>query len=100
MNLITFDLRLRFPAHESNYNIKYPPQVEGFRLFTDSFLPFLLQQACYCGSEYCRGIIGGKHNSRKNGQVLDRAGRPVGRPPKDKRKSNYRLKKLREKVRC
>ncbi len=59
----------------------------------------VLQQACFCGSENCRGIIGGKNN-RRNGQLLDKSGRQVGRPAKDKRKSNKRLKKLREKVRA
>ncbi|XP_021377179.1 uncharacterized protein LOC110465579 isoform X2 [Mizuhopecten yessoensis] len=58
------------------------------------------QQICKCGSEKCRGVIGGK-TQRLNGQSKEKATpqRPVGRPPKDKRKSKNRLKKFREKQR-
>ena len=43
-------------------------------------------------------MLGGK--KRLNGQIVDRSPlKLVGRPPKDKRKSNFKLKKLREKVR-
>ncbi|XP_060076770.1 histone-lysine N-methyltransferase ASH1L-like [Ylistrum balloti] len=58
------------------------------------------QQICKCGSEKCRGVIGGK-TQRLNGQSKEKTTpqRPVGRPPKDKRKSKNRLKKFREKQR-
>lgn len=58
-----------------------------------------LQQECKCGNENCRGVIGGR-SQRSNGHVKDKTTplRPVGRPPKDKRKSNSKLKKFREKV--
>lgn len=61
--------------------------------------PVCLQQICKCGSTGCRGIMGGK-TQRLNGQVKTKStsSRPVGRPPKDKRKSKHRLKKLKEKV--
>ncbi|XP_062595133.1 histone-lysine N-methyltransferase ASH1L-like isoform X1 [Saccostrea cucullata] len=51
------------------------------------------QQLCQCGSENCRGVIGGK-TQRVNGQVKSKG---PGRPPKDKRKSKNRLKKYKEK---
>ncbi|XP_063433141.1 uncharacterized protein LOC134715130 isoform X2 [Mytilus trossulus] len=56
------------------------------------------QQDCMCGSENCRGVIGGR-SQRSNGHVKEKVTplRPVGRPPKDKRKSNNKLKKFREK---
>lgn len=57
------------------------------------------QQICRCGSEKCRGVIGGR-TQRLNGMNKEKSGvaRPVGRPPKDKRKSKSRLKKVKEKV--
>lgn len=44
-------------------------------------------------------MIGGK-TRKLNGQIKDKSTplRPVGRPPKDKRKNEFRLKKFREKV--
>uniref|UniRef100_K1RCH0 Putative histone-lysine N-methyltransferase ASH1L n=1 Tax=Magallana gigas TaxID=29159 RepID=K1RCH0_MAGGI len=53
------------------------------------------QQLCRCGSENCRGVIGGK-TQRVNGLVKEKSKGP-GRPPKDKRKSKNRLKKYKEK---
>ncbi|XP_046358620.1 histone-lysine N-methyltransferase ASH1L-like [Haliotis rufescens] len=56
------------------------------------------QQTCKCGAKTCRGVIGGK--TQRNGQCKDKPtpSRPVGRPPKDKRKSKNRLKKLKDKL--
>lgn len=51
-----------------------------------------LQQACKCGSESCRGIIGGK-SQRINGLPGKTGGaRRLGRL-KEKRKSKHQLKK-------
>ena len=57
------------------------------------------QQICKCGTEKCRGVMGGK-TQRLNSAIKDKVNspRPVGRPPKDKRKSKHRLKKFKEKV--
>ncbi|TNM93143.1 hypothetical protein fugu_018545 [Takifugu bimaculatus] len=53
------------------------------------------QQACMCGSESCRGIIGGK-SQRINGLPVKAAGaRRLGRL-KEKRKSKHQLKKREE----
>ncbi|KAJ8304064.1 hypothetical protein KUTeg_017647 [Tegillarca granosa] len=59
------------------------------------------QQICRCGTPKCRGVIGGK-TRKLNGQIKDKSTplRPVGRPPKDKRKNEFRLKKFREKQNC
>ena len=53
-----------------------------------------LQQLCKCGSEGCRGIIGGK----KQWRTVEKTP-PVklkGRPAKDKRKSKHRHNKFKE----
>ncbi|KAL5005481.1 hypothetical protein ScPMuIL_018937 [Solemya velum] len=56
------------------------------------------QQMCKCGSGKCRGVIGGK-TQRLNGLSREKntPTRPVGRPPKDKRKSKHQLQKIKEK---
>ena len=58
---------------------------------------FIFQQICKCGSEGCRGIIGGK-KQWFNGKSGDKTP-PVklkGRPAKDKRKSKHRNDKFKE----
>lgn len=73
--------RTNLPGLNSNYN--FLPTL---------FLLFSLQQVCKCGSESCRGIIGGK-SQRINGLPGKTGGaRRLGRL-KEKRKSKHQLKK-------
>ncbi|ESO96362.1 hypothetical protein LOTGIDRAFT_143999 [Lottia gigantea] len=84
--MVLFALRDIDPMEELTYDYNF----DSFNMET--------QQVCKCGSENCRGVIGGK--TQKNNQIKEKLSstRPVGRPPKDKRKSKYKLKKFKDKV--
>ncbi|KAK6179037.1 hypothetical protein SNE40_011484 [Patella caerulea] len=84
--MVLFALRDIQPMEELTYDYNF----DSFNMET--------QQVCKCGSDICRGVIGGK--TQRNNQIRDKTtpSRPVGRPPKDKRKSKLKLKKFKEKI--
>lgn len=60
------------------------------------FQHVFLQQLCKCGSEYCRGIIGGRKKWQNGqGKQTDKA-KLKGKQVKDKRKSKQKQDKPKE----
>ena len=81
----------------SSHNICFGSEITQFCYPLLTKRPVIFQQMCKCGSDSCRGIIGGK-KQWYNGKPAERTpqGKGKAQSNKDKRKSKHRSDKYKE----